>query len=65
VFFEIFSILLDLLSFQKSSAALIRVEKKLAMQGIKRSVILRCFQKCGEVSSLAKGKTNFTEKLNF
>jgi hypothetical protein len=38
---------------------------KLGIQGIKRSRILRRFQKCAEVSSLAKGEKNFTEKLNF
>jgi hypothetical protein len=33
--------------------------------GIKRSGILRRFQKCAEVLSLAKGKNIFTEKLIF
>ncbi len=61
------SILFDLLSFEKSSAAPYKswkkISSKLAVQGIKRSGILRWFQKCGEVSSLAKGEKNFTEKL--
>ena len=39
--------------------------KKLGVQGIKRSGILHGFQKCAEVSSLAKGKKVVTENLNF
>jgi hypothetical protein len=54
------SILYDLLSFEKSSAAPYKswkkISLKLAVQGIKRSGIFRWFQKCKEVSSLAKGK---------
>jgi hypothetical protein len=41
-----------------------KISSKLGVQGIKRSGILRRFQKCAEVLSLAKGKTFFTEKLN-
>ncbi len=72
VFFEIWivSILFDLLSSEKSCTAPYKSWKKknsskLGIQGIKRSGILRWFKKCAEVSCLAKGKTNFTEKLNF
>ncbi len=53
---------------KKVAPPLMRVEKKFlrnwAYRGIKRSRILRWFQKCAEVSSLAKGKNSFTEKLN-
>jgi hypothetical protein len=45
---------------KKVAAPLIRVENffspKLGVQGIRRSGILRWFQKCAEVLSLAKGK---------
>jgi hypothetical protein len=37
----------------------------LSAKGIKRSGILRRFQKCAEVLSLAKGEKNFTEDLIF
>jgi hypothetical protein len=63
------SILFDLLSFEKKSTAPYKswkkISSKLAVQGIKRNGILRWFQKCGEVLSLAKGKKFVTEKLNF
>ncbi len=55
------SIFFDILSSEK------RVERKisfkLGVQGIKRSGILRWFEKCAEVSSLAKGKNWKTEVL--
>jgi hypothetical protein len=35
------------------------------VQGFKRSGILRLFQKCAEVSSLAKGKKKFYRKTEF
>jgi hypothetical protein len=38
---------------------------KLGIDGIKRSGILHRFQKCAEVSRLAKGKTNFYRKTEF
>jgi hypothetical protein len=58
------SILFDLFSFEKNSTVPYKswkkISLKLAVQGIKRSGILRWFQKCAEVSSLAKGK-NFSQ----
>ncbi len=63
------AILFDLLSFEKSGTALYKswkkISSKLGVQGIKRSGILRWFQKCAEVSSLAKGKTFFYRKTEF
>ncbi len=63
------SILFDHLSFKKSSTApnkcWKKISSKLAVQGIKRSRILRWFQKSGEVSSLAKGRKNFDGKTLF
>ncbi len=62
VFFELLnvSILFDLSSFEKNSTDPYKswknISSKLGVQGIKRSGILRWFQKCAEVSSLAKGK---------
>ncbi len=54
------SILFDLLSSEKSSAAPYKSWKKISskfdVQSIKRSGILRWFKKCAEVSSLEKGK---------
>jgi hypothetical protein len=38
---------------------------KLGIHGIKRSRILHQFQKCAEVSSLAKGEKNFNRKTEF
>jgi hypothetical protein len=54
---------------KKVAPPLIRVEKKISsklhIQGIKRSRILPWFQKCAEVSSLAKGEKIWQKKLNF
>ena len=60
------SILFDLFTFEKSSAAPYeswkKISSKLGVQSIKRSGILRWFQKCAEVSSLAKERKNFFQK---
>ncbi len=62
------SILFNLLSSEKSSASHYKscekISLKLGVQGIKRSGILRWFQKCAEVSSLAKGE-KFYRKTEF
>jgi hypothetical protein len=42
-----------------------KISSKLGVQGIKRSGILHWFQKCAEVSSLAKWKKKFYRKTQF
>ncbi len=63
------SIIFDLLSLEKSSAAPYenwkKISSKLAVHGVKRSGILRWSQKFGEVSSLAKGKKILQKNLIF
>jgi len=63
------SIIFNLLSLGKSSAAPYKswkkISSKLAVHGIKRRGILRWSQKFGEVSSLAKGKNILHKNLIF
>jgi hypothetical protein len=71
VFFEILNNFYLIWPFilRKSSTAPYKswkkISSKLAVQGVKRSGILRWFQKCGEASSLAKGKKNLQKNLIF
>ncbi len=59
------SILFDLLTSKKSSTTPNKTWKKLVCTGYQKRGILRWFQKCAEVLSLAKGETILQKNLFF